>query len=618
MIKGTETMEKRIYTLKSKKHLVVALYLGILAVGLGYLLLKAGDSKTDQPAAHAHVATDKAALAGLEVKDLQPAEKTLYVCPMNCVPPMEKPGNCPVCGMELVEVSAQKHEHKEGPPTIKLTAEEVKTAGIKVAPVERKFVSKEIKLFGKIEYDPVEQYKVTAFAPGIIDRIYVKRAGQTVRAGDPLFDMHSSELYVLEQDLFEVLKHFPDAVDYRPARGQIYKRQMRPPRRQFDLPKPGEASEEEIESKQKALERLEQIRRKMRLLGLTKEDIERVIARGLPSGISTVTTPTTGVVQEQFAFKGSYVNTGETIFTIANPRYVWARLDGYAADFPWVRLGQEAEFQVDAYPGETFRGKVIFLDPEFDPETRTFKIGVLHTEADRRLRPNMLVRCVIHSKMAVSGVAWAGGEVEQRPPLVVPDTAPLITGNRAVVYVEDAKNPGTYEGREIILGPRAKGYYVVERGLRHGEKVVVNGNFKLDSAVQILAKPSMMEQRGGMRMTEHSHSAETKPVQMEVMQVEPMDEKPADDDSPETQPTQMKPTDKKPPADNQPVNLGEVRRKRFSEFLKSRPMRSSGRMRTMSPHSSVPDQTDETGALRQEDMELKRESAEHGVGELGK
>ena len=80
---------------------------------------------------------------------------------------------------------------------------------------------------------------MTAFAPGIIDRIYVKRAGQTVRAGDPLFDMHSSELFVLEQDLFEELKHFPDPVDYRPAKGQIYKRQMRPPRRQFHVPRPG-------------------------------------------------------------------------------------------------------------------------------------------------------------------------------------------------------------------------------------------------------------------------------------------------------------------------------------------------------------------------------------------
>jgi Cu(I)/Ag(I) efflux system membrane fusion protein len=111
------------------------------------------------------------------------------------------------------------------------------------------------------------------------------------------------------------------------------------------------------------------------------------MARGLPSGISTVITPTTGIVQQQSAFKGSYVNTGETVFTIANPKYIWARLDGYASDFPWIRLGQEAEFRVDAYPEETFTGKVQYLDPEFDPQTRTFKVGVLYTDPRERLKP---------------------------------------------------------------------------------------------------------------------------------------------------------------------------------------------------------------------------------------
>jgi Cu(I)/Ag(I) efflux system membrane fusion protein len=461
------------------------------------------------------VAADKIARAGPEGKDLELPEEMIYVCPMNCVPPMEKPGNCPVCGMELVAVSAEEHRHEEGPPRIALSDEKVRAAGIRVAPVERKLVTKEIRLFGKIEYDPVEQFKVTAFAPGIIDRIYVKRAGQTVRKGDPLFDMHSSELFVLEQELFEVLKEFPDAVDYRPARGQIYKRQMRPPSRQFKIPKPGEASKEEIEAKQAALEKLGQIHRKMVLLGLTRSDIDRVMARGLPSGISTVTTPTTGIVLEQYAFKGAYVNTGETIFTVASPNYIWARLEGYASDFPWIRLRQEAELETYTYPGEVFAGNVSYLDPKFDPKTRTFKVGVLFTDPKKRLRPNMLVRCVILSRMTARGVGMPGRRAGEKAPLVIPDSAPLITGNRAVVYVEVPGEVGTYVGREVVLGPRAKGYYVVKHGLKKGELVVVSGNFKIDSAVQILAKPSMIEPQGGMTMSEHSHSAETQPIPME-------------------------------------------------------------------------------------------------------
>lgn len=451
---------------------------------------------------------------GLEIKP----DGVVYACPMNCVSPMEKSGKCPVCGMDLVPVRLSADRHQDGPVRVAFDPQKLRAIGTRIAPVARKFVTAEIKLFGKIEYDPVEQYKVTAFAPGIIDRIYVKRAGQTVRRGDPLFDMHSSELFVLEQDLFDILKAFPDPVDYRPARGQIYKRQMRPPRRHFYVPRPGEASEAEIAAKKAALEKLSQIKRKMKLLGLTEENIERVMARGLPSGISTVITPTTGVVQEQFAFKGSYVNTGETVFTIANPEFVWARLEGYAADFPWIRLGQEAEFRVDSYPGETFTGKVLYLDTEFDPQKRTFEVGVFYTDTGKRLRPNMLVRCTVHSTLTDDGVAMPGKEKENEPPLVIPDTAPLITGHRAVVYVEVPDTPGTFEGREVLLGPRAKGFYVVRQGLMAGERVVINGNFKIDSAVQILAKPSMMEHEsgGGAMMTMHHQHLKTPAGSMEM------------------------------------------------------------------------------------------------------
>ncbi|BBO92669.1 efflux RND transporter periplasmic adaptor subunit [Desulfosarcina ovata] len=499
-----KTLTKRT---RIKKSLVLAIAL-MVGAGLGYGLNgNDADSHTGQEPMHpphdGHPVVQTVHAA--QMPGEMPEAQALYICPMNCVPPMEKPGKCPVCGMDLVAMVTTDHRHADKSPQVTFRPQQLHQIGVRTAPVARKFVTAKIKLYGKIEYDPVEQYKVTAFAPGIIDRIYVKRAGQTVRRGDPLFDMHSSELFVLEQDLFEVLKAFPDPVDFRPARGQIYKRQMRPPRRQFSIPRTGEAPAAEIAAKTAALEKLAQIKRKMRLLGLTEENIERVMARGLPSGISTVITPTTGVVQEQFAFKGAYVNTGETVFTVANPEYTWARLEGYATDFPWVRLGQEAEFTVDAYPGEIFKGKVLYLDTEFDPRTRTFEVGVLYTDKAKRLKPNMLVRCVIHSTLTADGAA-APGEESAGAPLVIPDTAPLITGNRAVVYVEDPGKSGTYEGREVLLGPRASDYYVVRQGLMEGETVVTNGNFKIDSAVQILAKPSMMEQGAGRRAMMGMHA----------------------------------------------------------------------------------------------------------------
>jgi Cu(I)/Ag(I) efflux system membrane fusion protein len=111
--------------------------------------------------------------------------------------------------------------------------------------------------------------------------------------------------------------------------------------------------------------------------------------------------------------------------------------------------------------------------------------------------------------VTAESLGYVTADAEQKEaPLVIPATAPLITGKRAVVYVAVPEKEGTFEGREIVVGPRAGDYYLVKSGLKEGEQVVVNGNFKIDSAVQILAKPSMMSPEGGAAATGHKHDGE--------------------------------------------------------------------------------------------------------------
>jgi Cu(I)/Ag(I) efflux system membrane fusion protein len=192
----------------------------------------------------------------------------------------------------------------------------------------------------------------------------------------------------------------------------------------------------------------------------------------------------------------------------------------------------------EAYPGETFHGRIAFIDPVLNRDTRTVKVRVNVPNKDGRLKPEMFVRAVVRSKVASGGkvldadlagkwispmhpeivkdepgtcdicgmplvraesLGYSFAEpTEEMKPLVVPVSALLVTGTRAIVYVEipTAKEP-TFEGREIVLGPRAGDYYLVRHGLQPGELVVTNGNFKLDSALQISAKPSMMTPAGG-------------------------------------------------------------------------------------------------------------------------
>jgi Cu(I)/Ag(I) efflux system membrane fusion protein len=205
-------------------------------------------------------------------------------------------------------------------------------------------------------------------------------------------------------------------------------------------------------------------------------------------------------------------------------------------------------FTVESFPGETFHGQISFIEPEVDRKTRTIPIRVNVPNTDGKLKPGMFVRGVVQSRIAEDGQVYAPefagkwispmhpevvkdgpgqcdvcgmdlvpaeelgyvASEKESAPLVVPTSAVLRTGKRAVVYVEkpDAERP-TYEGREIVLGPLAGDYFLVTSGLDAGERVVTNGAFKIDSALQIQAKPSMMNPDGGGSAPGHDHGTKS-------------------------------------------------------------------------------------------------------------
>jgi Cu(I)/Ag(I) efflux system membrane fusion protein len=198
-----------------------------------------------------------------------------------------------------------------------------------------------------------------------------------------------------------------------------------------------------------------------------------------------------------------YVRPGTRLFTIADLSKVWVMLDAYESDLAWLKKGQEVQFTTEAYPGVTFKGKVAFIDPFLNNATRTIKVRLVVKNKDGRLKPDMFVRAEAASHLAAKAKS-------EKPPLVIPATAPLITGKRAVVYLAVRGKPGTFRGRIVKLGPRAGDHYVVLDGLKEGDVVVTHGNFKIDSAIQILAKPSMMNPKGGGPVPGHDHGGHGK------------------------------------------------------------------------------------------------------------
>ncbi|MBN1346930.1 MAG: efflux RND transporter periplasmic adaptor subunit [Phycisphaerae bacterium] len=476
---------------KLGRHGLIALLIaiGAAAFALGYAVRGSG-------ADHGHPADAGKPAAG----QAQPQE---WTCSMHPQIRQPKPGKCPICAMDLIPVTTGKRGKDDAPRQLTLSPRARKLAEIETSPVERRFVSAEIRMVGKVEYDETRVKHITAWIPGRIDRLYVDYTGVPVHEGDHMVYLYSPELLAAQEELIQAIKSVKDLK-----------------RSGLDL------------VKESAQLTVEAAREKLHLMGLVPKQIEEIERRGEPVDRMNIDAPMSGIVIDRNAVEGMYVKTGTRIYTIADLSVVWVKLDAYESDLMWVRYGQEVTFETEAYPGEVFKGRIVFIDPVLNPNTRSVKVRVNVPNPDGRLKPEMFVRAVARAKVAAGGKVMdptlAGKWISPRhpeiikdgpgtcdicgiplvpveslgyvsadadkaeAPLVIPASAALITGKRAVVYVEAPGKEGTYEGREIVLGPRAGDYYLVDRGLAEGERVVTRGNFKIDSAVQIQARPSMM------------------------------------------------------------------------------------------------------------------------------
>lgn len=451
---------------------------------------------------------------------LEQRSNDVWSCSMHPHIKRDDPGQCPICGMDLIPVRQEPSDMDEQEPR-QITLSTAQRARMRIAtvPVERRYPTADIRLVGKVTYDETRLAYITAWVPGRIDDLLVDYTGVTVRKGDHMVKLYSPELLSAQEELLQAI------------RGMT------------------ELSRSNVESlRRSAAGTVDAARDKLRLWGLSSEQIADIERSGKTSEQVTIFSPASGVVIHRTAQEGMYVDTGTRIFTVADLDAVWVQLDAYESDLQWLRYGQTVNFTTEAYPGERFRGVVSFIDPVLNPQTRTVNVRVNVDNKDGRLKPEMFVRAEVFAQFASHGRIldesligkWvspmhpaiikdepgqcdicgmdlvpaeslgyaSAGKSHEGAPLVIPATAALLTGTRAVVYVEQpgADRP-TYVGREVVLGPRAGDSYVVESGLSEGDLVVVSGNFKIDSALQIQAKPSMMNPEGGGSGGGHDHGS---------------------------------------------------------------------------------------------------------------
>ncbi|MFH1994621.1 MAG: efflux RND transporter periplasmic adaptor subunit, partial [Nitrospinota bacterium] len=341
--------------------------------------------------------------------------------------------------------------------------------GLKLAEVETAEVRygggyHSVRISGKIDYDETRLSYISAWVPGRIDKLFVDFTGIKVRKGEPLIKLYSPDLLATQEEYLQAIKNFNETKD---------------------------SPLSVIRSM--SVSTLKSVEEKLRLYGISQGQIEGIVKRGTADKYMTITSTISGTVINKNGVEGMYVNTGDRIYTIADLSSLWLYLDVYESDIKWLRQGGELKIEVESYPGEIFKGNIAFIDPFLNEKSRTIKVRVNVKNREDKLKPGMFVRATVDALLDKEG------REKKEKVLLIPHTAPLITGKRAIVYVEHNLDNGgmkRYEGREVILGSRAGDQYIVLAGLTEGERVVTKGNLKIDSALQIQAKPSMMNPAG--------------------------------------------------------------------------------------------------------------------------
>jgi len=413
----------------------------VAGLALGWLFFHDSGNKTE--AVHDHT------------EDVE--EATIWTCSMHPQIRMDKPGKCPICSMDLIPLETlSAGDESVNPNEIEMSESAMKLAEVQTMPVRKDYSNKEVYLLGKVKPDERNIAELTSRFGGRIENLFVNFTGQNVSKGEKLATIYSPELVTAQKELIE-------AVEYKESNPAFYRA----------------------------------ARNKLKLWDLTEAQIDGIELEGEPQNYFDVLSPISGTVTMRHVSLGDYVKEGNALFQVINLRRVWVMFEAYESDLPWLHEGDRVEFTVQSLPGESFTGKVTYIDPFLNPRTRIANVRVEVGNPDLELKPEMFANGII--KPRVSSTA---------KDLLIPKTSILWTGKRAVVYVKDPdRETSAFLYREITLGPEAGDFYIVKDGLSEGEEIATNGVFKIDAAAQLEGKPSMMNPDGGRVTMAHNHGS---------------------------------------------------------------------------------------------------------------
>jgi Cu(I)/Ag(I) efflux system membrane fusion protein len=364
-----------------------------------------------------------------------------YTCSMHLSLEQPEPGQCPACGMKLIK---KRLLPQFNPDLVALSDAELLLSGVETQIAgDPKSSRGGIPVSGRLKIPPGQIRRQVAGLPGRIEALYITAEGDYVKKGAPIASIYS-------KDLIAVVEAFVHNTNSESI--------LR-------------AAKNNLKSWNLDLEVLQQFD----------------VASGQYRHPVTISADYEGYVLEHFTHTGDYTANAHmgaptTLYTIASLDKLWAVLEVYETQLSSIRLGSQVHLTTEAFPGERFGGKISFISPVVDPDTRTVEVRVELRNPGHRLKPEMLMEGIV-----------ALGTGPGHSPILLPRSAILWTGKRSVVYVRDsAFNQPVFRPRTVVLGPSHGDFYAIEDGLAPGEEIAVNGVFAIDAAAQLRGGRSMM------------------------------------------------------------------------------------------------------------------------------
>lgn len=354
-----------------------------------------------------------------------------YTCTMHPQVHSDKPGNCPICGMELVKASHSKKSESMNmsEAMVPLNERDQLLANVATVKVGYEEVIHSVRAFGTLEIPEPNKTVISARFNGRIEKLHIDAVGAKVKQGDPLFDIYSPDIIQAENEYLQAFKS-------------------------------GALQQNNVSI----------AKSKLLLLGLTLQQVKDLESLSTVPLVTTYYAPANGIVIDKKIVAGVYVSEGSTLYEISDISTLWDIADVYESDAGYIRVGEKAGLSIATYPNETFTGTVSLIYPVVNPQSRTVKVRVIVHNPGGKLKPNMYTETLFMQKKGKA--------------LTVPVSAVLITGKRNLVYVK-AGHENHFEAREVGLGTRFNDKYEITQGLSEGELVVSEGGYLIDSESQL-------------------------------------------------------------------------------------------------------------------------------------